>query len=222
MPIEGVVLQMKSMHIDAIINFPFPTPPDRDALRRSEKLLTRLGAFKDSAVNTGAVGGEITELGRAMALFPLSPRFSRMLVSGQQHGCLPYVIAIVSALSVGDPFLHEEALDKDDDGSESDHEQDEGLSLIVSDKVRVKEARRIRRRAFFQSQQVNLFFCLGLKPFFLLIATDAFSTREPCQRRIPPFVCGRCVRICRGRSQILCRKLCQTEGAFCLSRAMMP
>jgi hypothetical protein len=27
MPIDGVVLQMKSMHIDAVVNFPFPTPP---------------------------------------------------------------------------------------------------------------------------------------------------------------------------------------------------
>ena len=153
MPIEGVVLQMKSMHVDAIVNFPFPTPPDRDALRKSEKLLTRLGALMDPGVDPKALGAQITDLGRIMALFPLSPRFSRMLVSGKQHGCLPYVIAIVSVLSVGDPFLHEEALDKEDD--DSDHGLDEELSLITSDKVRMKEVRKIRRRAFFQSQQVN-------------------------------------------------------------------
>lgn len=38
MPIEGIVLQMKSMNIDTVINFPFPTPPDRDSLRKAEKV----------------------------------------------------------------------------------------------------------------------------------------------------------------------------------------
>jgi ATP-dependent RNA helicase DHX37/DHR1 len=91
MPIDGVVLQMKSMHIDAVVNFPFPTPPSRDMLFKSEKLLTHLGALQ----TTGANGAQITDMGRSMALFPLSPRYSRMLMSGKQHGCLPYVIAIV-------------------------------------------------------------------------------------------------------------------------------
>ncbi|KAJ7505327.1 P-loop containing nucleoside triphosphate hydrolase protein [Mycena galericulata] len=122
MPIEGVVLQMKSMHIDAVVNFPFPTPPDRATLFKAEKVLGHLGALGvASSVKKGlsAAGisndGQITELGRLMSLFPLSPRFSRMLVSGQQQGCLPYIISVVSALSVGDPFLHDEGLAADED-----------------------------------------------------------------------------------------------------------
>lgn len=151
-PIEGVVLQMKSMHIDTVTNFPFPTPPDRLALRNAEKLLTYLGALQST--NQPLVGlsdATITELGRTMALFPLSPRFSKMLVSGRQHGCLPYVIAIVSALSVGDPFLHEEALrtDERDTGSNDD------VDLIKSQEQREKEQNRLRRKAFFQSQEVR-------------------------------------------------------------------
>lgn len=151
MPVEGVVLQMKAMHVDAVINFPFPTPPDRATLQKAEKVLTHLSALKPS-MTTGA---QITELGRTMALFPLSPRFSRMLVSGQQHGCLPYVITIVSALSVGDPFLHEEALlnEGEEDGSDQDAPEP---SLVTSEAARVKEARRVRRKAFFQSQSVRL------------------------------------------------------------------
>ncbi|KAF8917814.1 P-loop containing nucleoside triphosphate hydrolase protein [Mucidula mucida] len=66
MPIEGVVLQMKAMHIDAVVNFPFPTPPERQTLQKAEKVL----------------GWTSTDLGRAMSLFPLSPRFARMLVAG--------------------------------------------------------------------------------------------------------------------------------------------
>lgn len=150
MPIEGVVLQMKCMHIDAVINFPFPTPPDRPSLRKAESLLIHLGALKANSSDK-VLGGGITEIGRAMSLFPLSPRFSRMLVSGRQHNCLPYVITVVSALSVGDPFLREEALLQDDDEQDSG---DEELSHLTSDAVRMKEARKLRRRAFFKSQQV--------------------------------------------------------------------
>ncbi|KAK2465187.1 hypothetical protein APHAL10511_002541 [Amanita phalloides] len=149
MPIEGVVLQMKAMHIDAVINFPFPTSPDRPTLQKAETVLTHLGALKTSLTTSA----QITDLGRTMALFPLSPRFSRMLVSGQQHGCLPYVITIVSALSVGDPFLHEALLSEGEEAS-SDHDALE-VSHVTSEAIRAKEARRVRRKAFFQSQSLH-------------------------------------------------------------------
>ncbi|KAJ3854045.1 P-loop containing nucleoside triphosphate hydrolase protein [Lentinula lateritia] len=146
MPIEGVVLQMKGMHIDAVVNFPFPTPPDRNNLQKAEKVLHCLGALSKE--------GQITELGKTMSLFPLSPRFSRMLVSGQQHQCLPFVIAIVSALSVGDPFLHEEALLASAD-SEDDDDEAEELKYLTSAAVRTKEALRLRRKQFFASQHTH-------------------------------------------------------------------
>ncbi|KAF9454792.1 DHX37 protein [Macrolepiota fuliginosa MF-IS2] len=152
-PIEGVVLQMKNMHIDAVVNFPFPTPPDRFALQKAEKVLTHLGALKKSALITmqlGDPGSQITDLGRTMALFPLSPRYSRMLAAGQQHQCLPYVVAIVSAMSVGDPFLYEEAIEAGDD-SKNDLEP-EGPSHLISEAAKAKEMRRIRRKAYFQTQ----------------------------------------------------------------------
>ncbi|KAH7909031.1 P-loop containing nucleoside triphosphate hydrolase protein [Hygrophoropsis aurantiaca] len=155
-PIEGVVLQMKSMNIDAVVNFPFPTLPDSVTLRKAEAILTHLGALSSSVLQATAtlevtmstIGGHITTLGKAMSLFPLSPRYSRMLVSGQQHGCLPYVISIVSALSVGDPFLREEGLD-------ADQESDDDLSHISSDLLKAKEVRRLHRRAFFESQKIH-------------------------------------------------------------------
>ncbi|KAI0768467.1 P-loop containing nucleoside triphosphate hydrolase protein [Trametes elegans] len=154
MPIEGVVLQMKSMHIDAVVNFPFPTPPDRASLQKAEKVLTHLGALAP-APGAATLGGSITDVGRTMSLFPLSPRFSRMLVSGRQHGCLPYVITIVAALSVGDPFLREEALEVDKDEEDAGEDEDEELAHLTSEAVRAKEARRVRRKAFFQSQQLH-------------------------------------------------------------------
>ncbi|KZT19476.1 P-loop containing nucleoside triphosphate hydrolase protein [Neolentinus lepideus HHB14362 ss-1] len=154
-PIEGVVLQMKSMHIDAVTNFPFPTPPDRIALRKAETLLVHLGALNAShspgPVNSPAatVDGHVTELGKSMALFPLSPRFSRMLVSGRQHGCLPYVITVVSALSVGDPFLHEDQI-ANENGEVETKEEDAVTSSRLPGEIHTS-----RRHAFFKSQQTH-------------------------------------------------------------------
>lgn len=158
MPIEGVVLQMKSMNIDAVANFPFPTPPDRESLRRAEKTLVHLGALEASD-SSSKVGGKITELGRAMALFPLSPRFSKMIVAGQQHGCLPYVIAIVCALSVGDPFIREASLGDEED-STPDLAADRALTAaeimhIRDPALRAKEELKVSRRAFFDVQNVR-------------------------------------------------------------------
>ncbi|KAG7088421.1 hypothetical protein E1B28_012416 [Marasmius oreades] len=146
-PIEGVVLQMKAMNIDAVVNFPFPTPPDRSSLRKAETVLNYLGALDKER--------RVTEQGRTMSLFPVSPRFSRMLVSGQQHGCLPYVIAIVSTLSVGDPFLHEEALLLHADDDDDDDAESEGLSHLDSQKVRAKEVSRLQRKSFHDSQHIH-------------------------------------------------------------------
>ncbi|TIB40487.1 hypothetical protein E3P86_00658 [Wallemia ichthyophaga] len=135
MPIEGVVLQMKSMNLDVVDNFPFPTPPNAVGLSKAEKMLTNLGALTSTSLTQAQSRFKITELGRSMSLFPVTPRFAKMLVTGFQHGCLPYIVAIVSALSVGDPFLHEEALKAslNDDDSE--------------------DARQAVRKAYFKTQQ---------------------------------------------------------------------
>lgn len=46
----------------------------------------------------------ITALGRIMSTFPVAPRYAKMLALSQQHGCLPYTIAIVAAMTVRELF----------------------------------------------------------------------------------------------------------------------
>lgn len=164
MPIEGVVLQMKAMHIDAVVNFPFPTSPERSTLYKAESLLANLGALKD---------GKVTDLGRAMSLFPLSPRFARMLVTGQQKDCLPYVIAIVAALSVGDPFIHESVLPtlgEDEDENVEEDGDAANLKNLNSEKVQAKEALRLKRKAYFKSQQTHSALGNGTSDMFRLLS----------------------------------------------------
>ena len=99
MPIEGVVLQLKAMNLQNVVNFPFPTPPDRSSLGKAEKLLTYLSAL--------STDGQVTQIGKTMSVFPLSPRFARILLVGHLHDCLPYTIALVAGLSAAEVFLPE-------------------------------------------------------------------------------------------------------------------
>lgn len=103
MPVEGVVLQLKSMDLQHIVNFPFPTPPDRQSLSQAEKLLQYLGAI--------STDGKVTPAGRELSIYPLSPRLSKMISIGHQHECMPFTIALVSALAVQEIFIPENQLD---------------------------------------------------------------------------------------------------------------
>ncbi|KAH6966356.1 P-loop containing nucleoside triphosphate hydrolase protein [Fusarium venenatum] len=111
MPLEGIVLQLKAMNLQNVVNFPFPTPPDRRALAKAEKLLTYLTAVDSN--------GKVTPVGQAMSVFPLSPRFARILLVGHLHDCIQYTIALVAGLSVAEILLPEnqaipQLVEKDD------------------------------------------------------------------------------------------------------------
>jgi len=177
MPIDGIVLQMKSMNIDTVTNFPFPTPPDRFALRKSEISLAHLGALafqqgQSDWFMRGDPGGEgtITDLGRAMAKYPLSPRFARMLVSGFQYDCLPYVIALVSILSVGDPLIHETAIDEDDPSGCLDEHAINETEVLNNADCKAREIRRQKRRQFFKVQQQYASLGGGVSDLFKFLA----------------------------------------------------
>lgn len=47
-PVDDLLLQMKALRIDRVVNFPFPSPPDAIQLRVAEKRLTLLGALQRS------------------------------------------------------------------------------------------------------------------------------------------------------------------------------
>lgn len=144
-PIEGVVLQMKSMGLHNVINFPFPTPPSRQGLAKAEKLLKNLGAL--------SADGKVTPIGRRLSTYPLSPRFGKMLYIGHQHGCMPYVIALVAALAVGDLFVPQNEFDhntpstskpnRNDDDDDSD--SDAATKNVYTNADRLEDTQREQR-----------------------------------------------------------------------------
>lgn len=99
MPVEGVVLQLKSMDLQHVANFPFPTPPEQQAILKAEKLLCYLGAID--------LTGKVTGIGRDLSLYPLSPRYAKMLAIGHQQDCMLLTIAMVAALATPELFVPE-------------------------------------------------------------------------------------------------------------------
>lgn len=102
-PLESTVLQLKAMEIDNLVNFPYPTPPDRSQLATAEKLLKNLGAIEERT-------GKITSVGRELIMYPVSPRFGKILMLAQRNGVVAQTIAAVAALAVGDLIVPEPQL----------------------------------------------------------------------------------------------------------------
>ncbi|XP_058897046.1 probable ATP-dependent RNA helicase DHX37 isoform X1 [Kogia breviceps] len=139
-PVEDLTLQMKALNIEKVINFPFPTPPSVEALVAAEELLIALGALQ-APPKTERVKQQqrsrwscpITELGRTMATFPVAPRYAKMLALSRQHGCLPYAITIVAAMTVRELF---EELDRPAASNEE-------LARLKGRRARVAQMKRI-------------------------------------------------------------------------------
>ncbi len=127
-PLEGVVLQLKSMGAP-VVNFPFPTPPDRESLQRAENLLSYLGALSPD--------GKVTKLGHELSLYPLNPRFARMAAMGVAQGLTAETIALVAALSVPELIIPESKLGLRAVASKDDIEED---SLEVEERSRLRKA----------------------------------------------------------------------------------
>lgn len=108
-PIDDLILQMKSIGIDNVANFPFPSCPKIESLLIAEKRLVLLQALKEETFtvkhNKKITRSSITPLGRIMSTFPVNPRYSKMLCLSTQSDLLPFTIAIISALTVQEIFL---------------------------------------------------------------------------------------------------------------------
>ncbi|KAG9354555.1 hypothetical protein JZ751_001267 [Albula glossodonta] len=110
-PVDDLVLQMKDLNIEKVVNFPFPTPPSSEALVSAENLLLSLGALEEPPpsgrlkdMERARLSCPITSLGRVMASFPVAPRYAKILALGNQQDCLPYVITLVAAMTVREIF----------------------------------------------------------------------------------------------------------------------
>ena len=88
--LNSVVLMLKSLGINDLIDFDFMDPPPAETLIRSLESLYALGALNDK--------GELTKIGRQMAEFPTDPMLAKAILAADKYGCVEEILSIVSML----------------------------------------------------------------------------------------------------------------------------
>ena len=88
--LNGVVLTLKSLGINDLIDFDFMDPPPAETLIRALEQLYALGALNDK--------GELTKIGRQMAEFPTDPMLAKSILAADKYGCVDEVLSIIAML----------------------------------------------------------------------------------------------------------------------------
>ncbi|KAI8574785.1 hypothetical protein RHMOL_Rhmol01G0381000 [Rhododendron molle] len=176
-PVDDIVLIMKSMGVHKVSNFPFPTPPEVTALAEAERCLTILEALDSN--------GRLTPLGKAMARYPIRPRHSRMLLTVIQimrkvksydraNLVLGYAVAAAASMSCPNPFVMQfEGSHKDMDGLK----QDEEKSIDKEEKLgrkKLKESAKLSREKFSNPSSDVLTIAYALQCFERSIRREEF------------------------------------------------
>lgn len=118
--LANVVLLLKSLGVQNLLQFHFMDPPPQDNILNSIYQLWILGALDNT--------GSLTPLGRQMVEFPLDPALSKMLIIAVDMECSDESLTIVSMLSVPAIFFRPKGREEESDAArekfavpESDH-----------------------------------------------------------------------------------------------------
>ena len=95
-----VILRMIDLKLGDPASFPFIDPPASRAIRDGYDLLHELGALDTTGKEL-----RLSAKGRIMAMLPLDPRISRIIIEAREHNCLQEIVIISSALAIQDPRI---------------------------------------------------------------------------------------------------------------------
>eukprot|EP00941_MAST-03F_sp_MAST-3F-sp1_P005099 g5099.t1 len=98
--LSTVVLQLKAIGVENILEFDFIEKPSAVALQGALQELLGLGALNEKT-------GHLTTLGERMAALPLEPSYAKLLIVSAEPSfqCLPEVLTLVALLSTDDIFF---------------------------------------------------------------------------------------------------------------------
>ncbi len=95
--LSSAILQTELLRIGPLEGLPLLDPPRPEMIRDGHATLFEIGATDES--------GRITDIGRKLGRWPVSPRVGRMLIDADRQGCLADVLIIASALEAQDVRL---------------------------------------------------------------------------------------------------------------------
>lgn len=96
--LSSVVLMLKSLGIDQLLDFDFMDPPPAETIIRALEQLYALGGLNDR--------GELTKIGRQMAEFPTDPMLAKAILAANKYGCVDEVLSIISMLGEGSALFY--------------------------------------------------------------------------------------------------------------------
>jgi ATP-dependent RNA helicase DHR2 len=97
--ILSAILTMKARGIDDVLSFPLMDPPEVESVEKALLHLHILGALAED--------GSITETGRKMVAFPVTPLYARVLLAAAdpKYDCLLEAIDIISCITSGEDIF---------------------------------------------------------------------------------------------------------------------
>jgi len=125
--LASVILQMMSLNLGDLENFPFIQKPDSRFINDGIRLLEELQAITENTDPKAKSSYKLTPSGKSLSRIPVDPRLAKMIFTAGNSNCLHEIIVIVAALSIQDPRerpsdfkqksdeLHKRFKDKDSD-----------------------------------------------------------------------------------------------------------
>jgi ATP-dependent helicase HrpA len=95
--LAAAILQTELLKIGPLDSMPLLDPPRPEMIRDGMATLQEIGAIDEES--------RVTEIGRKLGRWPVSPRVGRMLIEADKNGCLADVLIIAAALEAQDVRL---------------------------------------------------------------------------------------------------------------------
>ncbi|KAG9047075.1 DEAH-box ATP-dependent RNA helicase prp43 [Tulasnella sp. UAMH 9824] len=95
--LANTVLELMKLGVKDLVHFDYMDAPAPETIMRALELLNYLAALDDD--------GNLTELGKIMAEFPLDPQMSKMLIVSPEFKCSNEILTLSAMLSVPNVWL---------------------------------------------------------------------------------------------------------------------
>ncbi|XP_069827908.1 probable ATP-dependent RNA helicase DHX40 isoform X2 [Dendropsophus ebraccatus] len=107
----SVILTLKCLGVNDVIRFPYLDPPEERFILEALRKLYQCSAIDRS--------GNVTDLGRFIVEFPLSPHLAVALIKATSLGCEDLLLPVVAMLSVEHVFIQSGVAQKQKEDEES-------------------------------------------------------------------------------------------------------